>query len=274
MKGSAEALFDEQKDEFGRGVLVSVGAHVAILALFLLKSLLFAPKPFDIPPSIRVDIVGLPDKIEDLPAAPAPAPEPAKPAEPVKEKPKAQAKPEPKKPLPVKKDDAINLEKAKKAKEQDALNKLKSLEALDKIKDDVSAEKAESEKARLEALAKASRQKVKGNILSPGSSLNGLEKIQYDEYAGLLDRHIKPHWQMPEWLARKGYRAQVVVRADARGTLIGRQMLRSSGNPDFDQYCLETIDRAAPMPPPPEKFVAIVANQGIVVDFGEEKGSP
>lgn len=270
---NADALLEEQinDDSFARGLLVSVGAHVALVSLFFLKSVFFAPKPYDIPPSMRVDIVALPDKMQDLPEAPAPAPAPSA-TETPKEK-TAEPKPaKPKKTLPVKKDDAINLEK--KQNEKSALEKLKSLDALDKIKNDVARERAAAEKERLDALAKASRQKVKGNILSPGSSLTGLDKIQYDEYSGMLDRHIKPHWQLPEWLARKGYRAQAVLRVDAQGNLLSKQLLRSSGNPDFDQFALDTIDRATPLPPPPEKFAAIVSQQGIVVDFGDEKGSP
>lgn len=269
-----EALL--QDDRLSRGLAISVGVHVGIFALFFLKSIFFEPKPYDIPASMRVDIVALPDKIQELPAAPAaPAPAPPKTESP-KEK---EAKPEPAKPkkvLPKKSDDAINLEK--KQSEKSALEKLKAMEAMEKLKADIAAEKAAehaaAEKARLDALAKASRAKVKGNQLSPGASLNGLDKLQYDEYGGMLDRHIKPHWQIADWLMRKGYRAQALVRVDAQGNLISKQMLRSSGNPDFDQAALDTIDRSVPLPPPPEKFVAIVSQQGIVVDFGDEKGSP
>lgn len=266
---STDILGHEIKDDFNRGVIVSMAIHVAIFGGFLVRNLVFPPKPYEAAPAVRVDIVALPDKMPNLPPAPAPAPEPVaeKPA------PKAEAKPAaPPKPLPKKADDAIKLEKTK-DKEKAAIEKLKTMAAMDKIKEELARERTEAEKKRLEELGKARAQKIKGNVLSPGTALTGIDKLDYDEYGGALDRHIKPYWQLPEWIARKGYRAQAIVRVDARGQLISRQLIRSSGNPEFDQNALETIDRASPMPAPPEKLAAVVGTQGIVIDFGEEKGT-
>lgn len=264
---SETATFPQTSDGFTRGVWVSLGVHVGILLLFLVKNLVFPPAIDNLPPAVRVDLVGLPDKIQTLeppaakPAEPAEAPPPEKPAAP---EPKAE------KPAPPKKDDAIKLTPSK-DKAKAALDKLKTMAALDKIKDDVSKERTEAERKRLDALAEKARAgaKIKGNILAPGTSLTGIDRLQHDQYAAAIDHHVKPFWQTPQWLKGKGLKARVLVKFDARGNLISRQLVQGSGNPDFDQSAIETVDRAAPLPAPPEKFVAIASVQGIYVDFGE-----
>lgn len=278
---STETFEPPFKDDFKLGIWVSLFAHFSLAVFFIVRSIVFTGDPYQDIPAIRVDIVGLPDKVQQLPPTPAepkapeakaPTPAPAPKAEPAAPEP-AKAKPLPKKPDT----DAINLDKTK-TKQSDALKKLKSLDALDRIKKDVSKEASEAERKRLESLAadakaKAGEMKVKGNVIAAGSSLTGIDKLEHEEYRGRLDRHIKPFWQLPEWLARKGLRALVLVRVDAQGRPISKQVTKSSGNQDFDASVLETIDRAAPFPAPPEKFVAKVGGDGILLEFGEEGGN-
>lgn len=266
-----------QEDRFWKGVGYSLTAHTLILLSFFVKSLVFPPVPFDEQSAVRVDLVALPDKmqpdqmpaaVKDAKAPEAKAPEPEKPTakpEPIKPKPTLAA---PAKPVA----DAINLDKVR-SKQKDALSRLKTSEALDQIKQDVKKE-TEAERQRIEALAAASRAqqgiaKIKGNALAAGSALTGIDKLEHDEYKSAIDHHIKQFWQLPEWLAKKGLRAQAIVRIDATGHLISKQLTRSSGNPDFDEGVLATIDRSSPLPKPPSKFIPIVGSDGIVVEFGE-----
>lgn len=267
-------------DELKIGVMVSVLGHLSLFSFFLVKHIVFPETGFDNIPAIRVDLVALPDK--EMPKAP-PAPNrpevpeaKAPPAPPPPPKaataPAPAAKPAPK--TAKKEPEAINLEKTR-AQQQSALNRLKSLQALEKIESDVEKEKAESERRRLEAVAAASRAqageiKLKGNQVALGSELTGIDKLQHDEYRGALDRHIKPYWQLPEWLARQRYVARVLIRIDAQGRLLSKQLLNSSGNRDFDDSVLLTVDRSTPLPPPPEKFVSLASLQGIIIEFGGE----
>jgi colicin import membrane protein len=262
-----------------KGLMVSAGAHVALLIYFLIKNLIFPSTTFESLPAVRVDIVGLPDKVspDDIPVRTS-EPEAKAPPEPEATKPKAEPTPAPKtKPLlPSKTDpEAINLDKAK-AKQKEALSKLKSLEALDRIKEDVSQEGKAAEQKRLDALAANARAqaglaKIKGNILAAGSELAGIDRLQHEEYRSNLDRHIKPFWQLPEWLGRKKLKAQVLIKIDGQGRLISKQLLKPSGNPDFDDSVLQTIDRAIPLPAPPVKFGAKVGLEGILLEFGESE---
>ncbi|KYG60692.1 cell envelope integrity protein TolA [Bdellovibrio bacteriovorus] len=269
----------QQDDQLSRGIGISIALHAAIISVFTLKAVFFTPEPIDFSQAVRVDMVGLPDKVEPK-TLPAPAKEEAKAALPEKnqaeektvEKPpekvvekKTPPKPEPAKPV-AKKEDGVNLEKVK-SQQQSALEKLKAMAALDKIKNDVAEEKRKA--AAGAGKSDSGAQKIKGNVLSPGTSLTGLTKLQHDTYASDLDKHIKNHWALPEWLAKRDFKAQAVVFIDSRGNILGRKIVKSSGNPSYDEAVLQTIDNSAPFPAPPEKFLAIVSVDGIMIGFPE-----
>ncbi|WII70581.1 TonB family protein [Bdellovibrio sp. 22V] len=273
----------ERDEQLFRGVGVSFAVHALILSFFILKAAFFTPEAIDFTQAIRVDMVGLPDKVAQLPQTPAkeeakqtlpdkdPVQEkpvektPEKPPEKVVEKKAPAPKPEPVKPV-AKKDDGINIEKVK-SKQQSAIEKLKAMAALEKIKEDVAAEKKKTPPGN--GKSANGGQVVKGNVLSPGTSLTGLTKLQHDSYAADLDRHIKQSWALPEWLAKRDFKAQAKVFIDSRGNILGRKIVKSSGNPSYDEEVLATIDRAAPYPAPPEKFLAIVSVDGILIGFPE-----
>ncbi len=249
-----------------RGLWISIIVHMAIFLFFTVRTMFFTPEKIDFSKAIRVDMVGLPEKIRELPSAPIA--EEAKPTLPekVKEEEKSIVEkrvdkiPPPK--VAPKPDDVINLEKVK-SKQKNALDKLKAMAALDKIKDEVAKESKDLQgKAQVPA-------KVKGNILSAGSSLTGLDKLQHETYIADLDGHIKKNWALPEWLAKRDYKAQVLLKFDSRGNVLSRKVVKSSGNPSYDEEALATIDRSAPFPPPPEKFENILSVDGILIGFPE-----
>lgn len=267
-----------QDEQISRGLGVSFALHALLVSVFTLKAVFFTSEPVDFAQSVRVDIVGLPDKTEPK-TLPPPAAEEAKPALPDKEPPKptpVEKTPEkvvekaPPKPEPIKaqskKDDGVNLDKVK-SKQQSALEKLKAMAALEKIKQDVANEKAKNPPGA--GKSDAGAQKIRGNMLSPGTALTGLSKLQHDTYAADLDGHIKQHWSLPEWLAKRELKAQVRVYIDSRGNILGRKIVKSSGNPSYDEEVLATIDRSAPFPAPPEKFLAVVSVDGILIGFPE-----
>lgn len=275
---------DSQNDEqISRGIGISFAIHALIISAFTLKTVFFDPEPIDFSQAVRVDIVGLPDKVDEKNLLP-PSKENPKPAlpdkEPVTEKPVEKApekvtekkveppKPEPVKlpPTPSKKEEGVNLEKVKN-QQKNALDKLKALAALEKIKEDVAQEKRKTPPGT--GKDSTGSAPVKGNVLSPGTSLSGLAKLQHDNFAADLDRHIKQNWALPEWLAKRDFKAQARVFIDSRGNILGRKIVKSSGNPSYDEEVLATIDRSAPFPAPPEKFLAIVSVDGILIGFPE-----
>lgn len=272
----------QHEEQISRGLAVSLAVHAILLSFFTLKAVFFDPEPIDFSQAVRVDIVGLPEKVDPKSLA-APAKEEAKPALPDKEKPapappapvtqKTETakveQPTPTKSVPVKaspkkNDEGLNLEKVK-SQQQSAIEKLKTLAALEKIKEEAANEKKSAGSGKSDI----SSQKIKGNILSPGTALTGLAKLQHDTYAADLDRHIKQNWSLPEWLAKRDFKAQAKVYIDSHGNILDRKIVKSSGNPSYDEEVLATIDRSAPFPVPPEKFLAIVSVNGILIGFPE-----
>ena len=216
----------------------SIAAHVGVVAIFIVKLAIFGPsEDLIVEQTLRVDLVGLPDKPHSKPEPVAPEP------------------------APVPKPEKVSLEKPK-TPDTKALKKaqdeaLKRLEALAKIEQDLKNEQAKKAKEK---------QTFKGNQLSPGDSITGVSKLQHDEYVTSLDRHVKQHWVLPQWLENAKLRARALVLIDEKGKVIKRVITVSSNNQVYDQKVLEAIDNASPFPEPPEKFVRILSNKG--VEFG------
>lgn len=246
--------------------MVSVLFHATIFFIFAVKAIFFAPEKIDFSAAIRVDIVSLPEKVDttSLPAPKAPTATKTETAKPeAKPTPAPIAKVEAPV-LPKKESDTVSLNKKQKSKEKAAMDKLKAMAALDKIKEEVINEQKSNAEAK-----KTTAAKVKGNVLSAGTAITGLSKLQHDSYISDLDTHIKQHWALPEWLAKKDYKAQVRVRINENGNVISRQIVKSSGNSSYDEVVLSTVDKSAPFPRPPEKFIAIVEVDGILIGFPE-----
>lgn len=267
------------------GIVLSLIAHVAFILIMVLKVVFYPSEALDLSQAMRVDMVDLPDRIQSAPLPPPPPPEPAT-EEPKEEKKEEVKKPEPKpepkaEKLPPKVDaEAIKLEKAKKEKErakeakenekklkskQDlALKKLKALSALDKIKNEAAKEQAEEE--RRAAIAEAQKN-YKGRVISAGTALTGLDKLQSDSYLTQLDAKIKASWALPQWLIGKPYRTRVLVKFDTAGRILSKKVVQASGQPTYDEYCLLAIDKAAPFPPVPDKFGDVYRVDGVVIGF-------
>ncbi len=229
-------------DAFSRFVLYSLGAHIIIFTIFIVRAALIPSEPLEIRNAIRVDVVDLPDKIvENSTSAPAPIPKVE-----VK-KPTPEVKPVEKKPEVVKKD-AVSLQKK-------ALEKLKALDAIDKFKQET-AEKAKPKPTT-----------YKGNVLNAGDSLTGLEKVQFDNYFTTLRAHLNQHWSIPQWLEQSDLRAQALVVLDSDGLVVRKQILKSSGNDIFDGHVLDAIEKSSPFPQPPERLKGIMSMRGIVLNF-------
>lgn len=245
-------------DDLKKSLIHSLVAHILLVAFFSVKMVFFPNEDLTYQAAVRVDLVALPDKI-DWANPPAPPPPPATTEKPEEKTAPPQQEIKIKEKTTVKEPDTISLKK----KQKEALAKLKAMEAIERIKQEAAKEKTTSN-------SKATKDfKFKGNILSPGTELTGLNKLQHEEYIVNLDRHIKQYWTLPEWLAKKDYSAQIRVRIDDRGRVISKQLVRSSGNSAYDDIVIATIDKASPFPQPPEKFSAIVSVNGILIGFPE-----
>ncbi len=281
-----------ESKKLNRYVKISVLLHVALFLAFTINATFFTEPPVEFEKAIRVDMVGLPDK-PSAELAPAPAAkeflkESLK--ETVKEPPKEPVKPEPSKPelvtkpippnpvaktevkptklpkvLPKIDTEAINLEKTK-SKQKQALEKLKQLEALEEIQKDV---ETEGRKKTAQATAAAGA-KYKGNVLAPGTELTGVNKLQADNYISDVHRHMIENWTLPEYLKNRKLRTDVLVRFDESGVILAKEVVKSSGNPTFDEFVLAAIQKSSPVPAPPAKFVRLSSVQGFLFRFSHD----
>lgn len=236
-----------QSDNFSRFVTWSLGGHFILIVLLTVKAVVFPSEPMEFKSAIRVDLVGLPDKVETPKPKPSPAPKPIAKPEP---KPKAEPKP---KPVP-KAIDKVNLKKAKSEQEK-ALERLKALEAIEKI------EKEQEQKPQQPP------QEFKGNIKTAGNSLTGLDRIAFDRYFASLETHIRQRWNLPRWLADSNLRAVAHVTIDDRGYVTDKRIVESSGNQVFDNLVLQTVEQASPLPEPPSRLKSVLALRGFQIRF-------
>lgn len=252
--------------KLSNGVLYSIIAHAALVLMMILQVVFYPTKALDLSTAIRVDMVGLPEKNLLPSQEPNQLPEKKAETEPEVEKIKPEItqplnKEEVKKKLPEKKSppeaDSVNINKVK-SKQKEALAKLKASAAIEKLKNEVNESTKSDDKTK---------PVFKGRILSAGTSLTGLDKLQSDSYLSQLDAKIKSHWTLPQWLMGKSLRARVLIKFDEAGNLISNKIIQSSGQPTYDEYCLLTITKSAPLPKAPEKFSSIYKIDGVVIGF-------
>ena len=248
--------------------------HLALIIYFSISPFSKTLQVIELDSALRVDLVDLPDKLTKPSIQPAPAKkaEPAatdtpfrKTEAPPQEKPKEEVT-QKEKPADT---NEINLDanKAKKApekkdklnsKQQAALSKLQQDNALSRIAEDV------EEDSKIKPQAKPT---YKGNKITSGTELQGLSRLQHDQYVGAIERAIRAQWSLPEWLARKKLRAQVRVRVSTNGSILGVDFVKMSGNPTFDENVMTTVYKSAPLPPPPERLEILLKNEGIILGF-------
>lgn len=247
-----------------RGLYISLIAHASLIIFMVIKVSLFTKPEINLSEAIRVDMVGLPEKYNpaqkstDLPEKNEKQPEPVVEEKPQpKPEPKVEAKPEPKV-EPKAKPDTVKLDKAKQ-KQKSALEKLKKLSAIDKIRDQVQKEKSAAETAKI----------LKGRTIAKGSAITGLDKIQSENYLVQLDALIKSKWQLPQWLIGKPLKTKILVKIEPDGRVRDRKVVQTSGNPTYDEYCLQAIEKAAPFPKVPDKFTEVFSEDGVLFGFPE-----
>ncbi len=254
--------------KFSQGIVVSVVVHLLVITIYVIQVTFFSQPVFDLSQAVRVDMIALPDKLDtkEMPQKIQDIlkekPAEVKPVEPEeKESEKTPEKEIPKSALPKKESksdqDAVNLKKSK-AKQKSAVEKLKAMSAIEKLR-----QEAKNEPAAKKAVV------VKGRIISAGTTLTGLDKLQSDNYLLNLDAHIKQFWSLPQWLINKSFRTRILVKFDASGNVLFKQIVQPSGEPAYDAYCMQAIEQATPFPKSIEKFSEKYSQDGVVIGFPE-----
>ncbi len=248
--------------DFRRGVQWSALLHVGLIVFVLIKSLVFPSKPEPFIPTLRVDLVALPDMLKKDKPQSGQAPVSDKLAEALK---KAEEEVRKLKPVektvkkaeePTAKDEMVlkpkegGTDKGRKKKMQSALDRIKSLA---KIQSDNEAPAAPL---------------IKGNKISKGTSTS--EDARESDEPNYLDSvrdRLRDNWALPVWLARQNLSAQVRIFIDSRGMIRTYQFVKASGNLQFDEAIRTTLTDSQPLPAPPEKLAGTLLSDGVVLGF-------
>jgi colicin import membrane protein len=206
-------------------------------------------------------------------AAPAAVAPPPPPPPVVQAEPKPLPKPEPKAEPAPSRDAEIAIEKARLEQERER-ERQREREARAKAEAKAKAE-AEAEKNRQQALQEEQRKKVLAEKAERAEQ-ERLEKLRQDNlrritgqagatggpaatgtaardagpsagYAGRIVARVRPNIVFTEAIVGKPV-ASVEVRCAPDGTIIGRRLVKSSGNRDWDDAVLRALDRTEVLP--------------------------
>ena len=92
-----------------------------------------------------------------------------------------------------------------------------------------------------------------GYGVGPGTGSNGIQQDpEFLLYYETIRKRIKDAWSFPG--ANNDLTAEVLFAIGPNGELEGVKVLESSRDAAFDESVVSAIQRAAPFPPPPEKY--------------------
>jgi protein TonB len=258
----AEVVLSEAEERerlFRRALAVSAAAHVLLL-LMAVVSPFPRSRSAALPGVMSVNLVAAaPSASAARPAAKA-APPAAKPKpKPVEPKPVAPPPPKPEvkadKKLPPK--EAMRQPKPQpkpkpavappepKAKEEP----LDYADALDSLRDELGEEPGDTPDPELLASVKPTQHSG-----PPGGGGGGRDAVD-PEVAAWMRRvkiHVTKAWVLPPGFKRQVIQAEIEVTLDATGNVLEIDVSRGSGNPFYDESVVRAIEKASPLPPPPE----------------------
>src|SRR5262245_560459 len=240
-----------ERKQFRRLLLVSLLAHGG---LFLFLG--YSPGSEVVMPKgvIAVELVSVPAPAAPRPAppaaappkpaepAPAPPPPPPEPKEIVLPKETAPPPPEPKpaaeKPKPKPKPEPV----AKPEPEKDYADVLSDLRS--QVPDEPVVATPSEAPAAAQALAQTAA------IGSPTGSPAPPEFLAWERKARI---HIRQNWTLPPNFRSQPLHTTIQVELDASGGVVGEpRIVKRSGNPWYDEGVVRSIQKASPLPPPPE----------------------
>ena len=233
-------LEEERRRRYRHALIGSGIGHVLLIAM-----LAFAPEPDPIafPQAITVDLVAaLPTAPAAAPAPPKPDPAPVPPPPPPKPQVKILPKDAPTpvaKPKPKPKPEVKRRERPKELSYEDALASLR--------------EDLGEQTPAPEPVVEAEAKPTAAPAPVPGSKLGIPVAPEVAAWNLAVMRHIRENWPVPAEFRDSGLAAQLVIDVGPNGAVLGApKVVRSSGNPYFDDNAESAVLRASPLPAPPQ----------------------
>ncbi|MBW1843497.1 MAG: TonB C-terminal domain-containing protein [Deltaproteobacteria bacterium] len=229
-------LGELRRHELRRLIAISAAAHLVVVAVygFSPESKIRVPRGV-----ISVELVRAPAAARPTTSAPVAKPVPPKPVQPKPVPPKPKTVVLPAEPTtPKVKPKVVKPEVVEKpAPEQE-------------LEDVLAQMRAESgEEAPLIEVAKAAPTAI-GPAGSPTGVAISPEVARWLKSAKI---HVRKNWKLPPGFRTQALEAHVEVNLDASGAVLGKpKITRRSGNPWYDEGVVRAIQKASPLPAPPE----------------------
>ncbi len=99
-----------------------------------------------------------------------------------------------------------------------------------------------------------------------GGVVRGLEFIMYTEQ---VKQQVKKSWIVTE--KKPGLTATVRFGVQPDGEVFAIELVKRSGDRAFDESVVRAVNKANPLPPPPQTYQQEFATQKVEVTFGEEE---
>jgi colicin import membrane protein len=264
--GAPDPLRPQRPAGLGRGAMLALLVHGGLLLALALGVSWRASEPTGATAELWAAVPEFAAPAAEVPPPP-PVESPPPPPLPV-------AKPEPKVDVAPSRDAEIAIEKARREREREREREqaqAREREAKAKVEAEkkrllaqqeeqrkklaaaaAQAEKAEkAEQERIEKLRQDNLRRIQGQAGATGgptaTGTAARDAGPSASYAGRIIAKVKPNIVLTETVTGSP-RAEVEVRAAPDGTIVGRRLVKSSGNKDWDEAVLRALDRTEILP--------------------------
>ena len=111
---------------------------------------------------------------------------------------------------------------------------------------------------------------IERNKLSKGSSINGRyqsDVAEFDKYVLNLPNLIRPFWKLPSFLKESNFNARVIIYINDEGNVIHYRFVSKSGNEEFDDRVIKSIEKSQPFPVPSDQIKDTLLSEGVILGF-------
>ncbi|MGE3319018.1 MAG: cell envelope integrity protein TolA [Candidatus Berkiella sp.] len=137
--------------------------------------------------------------------------------------------------------------------EQEQIKKLqKQKDELQAAKNKAIVEQKAAELAKQQELAKQKAQEL-ADQQAKAASVN---RAQLDQYKMLLRNRLHQHWRQPLGVDFSKYSCKIAVSLLPTGEVLSVRIAESSGSVEFDRSAVLAVEKASPLPMPPDPALA------------------
>lgn len=182
----------------------------------------------------------------------------------VKEEPKKEPKKEKKKEVKKKKEKPKEKKDDTKVARNNVINDLKRKSVIDKL--------GKSENNTKTASTKESTGLKGSDSDDVAGSTGKINTALLSVYKNAIFRRIEPKFKIPPNIPKDGsLSSDIFFKINNSGNVSGVKVAKSSGNPAFDNFCINTIISSSPLPAPPSDISKLVIREGFQITLRNEQ---